>query len=66
MSRSRKGKKQYLKDSLTHCIIRELERHFELKGKIHLIRSGKRQGIETLINEEAFFLAKYLRSETQN
>ncbi len=34
--------------------------------EIPLISHGKRQRIETLINEEVLLLAKYLRYETQN
>jgi len=30
------------------------------------IRVGKKQTIETLINEEAFLLAKFLRDEREN
>lgn len=37
--------------------------YFESKVEIPLIRYGKRQRIETLINEEALLLAKYLRGE---
>jgi len=44
-------------------MMRELEGYFESKVEIPLIRYGKRQKIETLINEEALLLAKYLRGE---
>jgi len=44
-------------------VIRELHDYFESKVDIPLIRHGKSQRIETLINEEALLLAKYLRSE---
>ena len=39
---------------------------FESKVEIPLIRHGKKQRIETLINEEALLLAKFLRSEREN
>jgi len=42
---------------------KELERFFESKVEIPLIRPGKKQKVETLINEEALLLAKYLRNE---
>ena len=42
---------------------RKLDKLFELKVKIPLMRHGKSQRIETLINEEALLLAKYLRDE---
>ena len=41
----------------------ELDDFFMSKVDIPLIRHGKRQRIETLINEEALLLAKYLRDE---
>jgi hypothetical protein len=46
-------------------MIKELEGFFESKVEVHLIRHGDRQRIETLINEEALLLAKYLRNERQ-
>jgi len=36
---------------------------WERKVVIPRIRYGKRQTVETLINEEAYLLAKYLRNE---
>jgi hypothetical protein len=47
-------------------MMRELEGFFESKVEIPLIRHGKKQRIETLINEEALLLAKYLRYEKAN
>ena len=44
-------------------MMKGLERYFESKIEIPLIRHGKKQRIETLINEEALLLAKYLRNE---
>ena len=63
VSRKRKGKREYLNDAETKRMMRELERYFESKVEIPLIRHGKKQRIETLINEEALLFAKYLRSE---
>lgn len=63
VSRKRKGKREYLNDAETRCIMKELERLFESKIEIPLMRHGKKQRIETLINEEALLLAKYLRGE---
>lgn len=45
--------------------MKELERYFESRVEIPLIRHGKTQRIETLINEEALLLAKYLRDENK-
>jgi len=65
VSRKRKGKREYLNDAETKRMMKELDRYFELNVDIPLIRHGKRQRIETLINEEALLFAKYLRHETQ-
>jgi len=64
VSRKRKGKREYLNDAETRRMMRELERYFESKVEVPLIRHGKRQRIKTLINEEALLLAKYLRSKS--
>jgi hypothetical protein len=45
-------------------MMRELQNYFEAKVEVPLIRHGKRQRIETLINEEALLLAKYIRKES--
>jgi hypothetical protein len=63
VSRKRKGKREYLNDAETRRMMRELERFFESRVEIPLIRHGNKQRIETLINEEALLLAKYLRDE---
>jgi hypothetical protein len=44
-------------------MMRELKDYFEKKIEVPLIRYGKKQRIETLINEEALLLAKYIRNE---
>jgi len=44
-------------------MMKELDRFFESKIEIPLIRHGKKQRIETLIKEETLLLAKYLRCE---
>jgi hypothetical protein len=63
VSRKRKGKREYLNDAETRHMMNELEKFFESKVEIPLIRHGKKQRIETLINEETLLLAKYLRDE---
>ena len=62
-SKNRKGKREYLNDVNTKEMMRELQDYFETKIEIPLIRFGKRQRIETLINEETLLLAKYIRGE---
>ena len=63
VSRSRKGKREYLNDAETKRMMSELNDYFESKVAIPLIRHGNRQRIETLINEEALLLAKFLRDD---
>ena len=43
--------------------MKKLNQYFESMVEISLIRHGMRQRIETLINEEALLLAKYMRDE---
>lgn len=63
VSKKRKGKREYLNNAETKHMINELEKFFESRVEIPLIRHGKKQRIETLINEETLLLAKYLRDE---
>ena len=63
VARKRKGKREYLNDVETGRMMGKLDEFFRSKVDIPLIRHGKRQRIETLINEEALLLAKYLRDE---
>ena len=46
--------------------MRQLNDYFDTKIEVPLIRQGKRQRIETLMNEEALILAKYIRNESKN
>jgi len=62
-SRKRKGKREYLNNLQTRDLMKQLYRYFECEVEVARIRIGKRQTIETLINEEALLLAKYLRNE---
>jgi len=62
-SKNRKGRREYLKDEITNKMMKGLQDHFETKVEVPLIRHGKRQRNETLINEEALLLAKYIRNE---
>jgi hypothetical protein len=63
--RAQKGKHEYLNNAETRRMMNELKGFFESKVEIPLIRHGKKQRIETLINEEALLLAKYLRKENK-
>jgi len=45
--------------------MKQLFKFFEREVEVPRIRIGKRQTIETLINEEALLFAKYLRNERE-
>ena len=51
---------------MTNEFIKRLNVYFRSKVEVPRIRVGKRQEIETLINEEALLLAKYLRNEKKS
>jgi CRISPR/Cas system-associated endonuclease Cas1 len=65
-SKGRKGKREYLNESRTHDLLRDLTELFKSKVTIPRVRMGDRQEIETLIKEEALLLAMYLRNEKQS
>lgn len=60
---NKKGKRKYLNDVKTRSFMKKLNAHFESMVEIPRIKVGRRQEIETLINEEALLFAKYLRNE---
>jgi len=62
-SRNKKGKREYLNDVKTGDFTRKLNAYFKSEVEIPRIKVGKKQEIETLINEEALLFAKYLRNE---
>jgi len=62
-SSKRKGKRQFLNDVETRGFMKKLYGYFQLKVEVPRIRRGKRQELETLINEEALLFAKFLRDE---
>ena len=63
LSQKRKSKRVYLNDSQTRQLLKQLDAFFESYIEIPRIRHGRHQTHETLINEEAFLLAKLLRNE---
>jgi CRISPR-associated protein Cas1 len=65
-SPSRKGKRQYLRKQENNGFIKKLNKHFTSIIEVPRMKVGNRQEIETLINEEAFLFAKYLRNERIN
>ena len=62
-SSNKKGKREYLAKDIANDMMIKLNRYFETFVEVHRIRHGARQQIETLFNEEALLLAKYLRNE---
>jgi CRISPR-associated protein Cas1 len=62
-SKKRKGKREYLNDDMNNELMRDFYAYLESKVEIPRIRYGTKQTLETLINEEALLLAKYLRDE---
>lgn len=63
---NKKGKRVYLNELQTRDLMRQLDRFFESDIEVPRIQVGKRQTIETLINEETLLLAKFLRAERKN
>lgn len=57
------GKRQYLNETKNRDFVSRLNRYFETRVNIPRMKRGEHQEIETLINEEAFLFAKYLRCE---
>jgi len=66
VSRKRRGRREYLNGDQTRHLMRQLNAFFEVTVEVPRMRIGKRQTIETLINEEALLLAKYLRNERKD
>jgi len=64
-SSSRKGKREYLNNSKTRAFMKSLNEYFLAEVKVPRYRMGKKQELETLINEEAMLFAKYLRNERE-
>lgn len=62
-SSKRKGKRQYLSNVQTKELMKNLYKYFQMKVEIPRIRRGKRQELETLINEETLLFGKFLRDE---
>lgn len=65
-TRKRWGKREYLNGTRTKELERGLDGSFEGWVEVPRIRYGSRQTLETLINEEALLLAKYLRGEIKD
>jgi hypothetical protein len=53
-------------EAKTRELTGQLNRYFESQVNIPRIKRGKKQEIETLINEEALLFAEFLRNETKS
>lgn len=60
---NRKGKREYLKEDKNRAFVKGLNEYLSSTVEVPRIRRGRKQKIETLINEEALLFAKYLREE---
>jgi len=63
LARKKREKREYLDNQLTRALMKAWDMFFVSSVEIPRIKVGKRQTIDTLINEEALLLAKYLRNE---
>jgi CRISPR-associated endonuclease Cas1 len=63
VGRKKQGKRKYLNNQLTRKLMNQLDNLFESTIEVKRIKVRKKQSVETLINEEALLLAKYLRNE---
>jgi CRISPR/Cas system-associated endonuclease Cas1 len=63
LTRKKRGKREYLNNQLTREMMKQLDKFFESYLKIPRMKVGKKQTIETLINEETLLFAKFLRNE---
>jgi hypothetical protein len=63
LSRNKNGKRVYLNDVQTRDLMKRLNDFFESYVEVPRIKVGKKQTIETLINEETLLLARFLRDE---
>ncbi len=66
ISRNKVGKREYLNDLDSKKLMQALNKIFEYEVEIPRIRHGKKQTFDTLINEEALLLAKFLRNERKD
>jgi hypothetical protein len=66
MIRLKMGKRIHLCKFETDSLADGLNNLFKCKVEIPRIKHGKRQTLNTLINEEALLLAKFLRKERKD
>jgi len=66
MSAQKIGKREYLTELETRHFTSKFKEYFESYVEVPRIRVGKKQKIETLINEETLLFAQFLRNEKKN
>jgi len=59
----KKEKREYLNNNLTRDLMKKLDSLFKFTVDVPRIKVGKQQTIETLLNEEALLLAKFIRNQ---
>jgi hypothetical protein len=63
LKRKENGKREYLNNQLTREMMKEIDEFFESYVKVPRMKIGKKQTIETLINEKSLLLSRFLRNE---
>jgi CRISPR-associated protein Cas1 len=63
---NKKGKRVYLKTYLTNELTDSLNDYFRRTVEVPRVKIGERQELETLIDEEALLMGKYLRGEKES
>jgi CRISPR/Cas system-associated endonuclease Cas1 len=59
----RKGKRAFLNKERNKEFLDRLEDYFQTRVNVPRVRLGKKQELETVINEEAMLLASYIRGK---
>jgi len=63
---NKQGKREYLSDKKTDELMRRFYAYLDWHINIARIRHGNRSSIETLISEECYLLASYIRNEKKD
>lgn len=66
LSKKKMGKREYLNNSDTGDLMKKLDGFFESMINVPRIKFGKKQSIESLIEEESYLFARYLRNEASH
>ena len=66
LGRNKMEKREYLNNQLTRGLMSKLEAYFESTVEIPRIKVGKKQSLDTLINEEVLQFAKCLNKKAKD